>query len=301
MSRHSLNRTDRPFATYAERVEAGFALTRSEKLDTSSQLPFGYCCLALKPAKEPMATPYGHIFDREFILEHLVTQKKELLEKRADYEAQEKKKALQRKQDDDEETAKKLQEFDNQEKGAGALKEVSLTTSRTEFADKDKRKERDHNFWVCCDAPEAKPTDLQKESTTTKCPISGKKLRMKDLIPIDFEIADQKLLDTGGGRGMYCCALTKKPITHQKVVLIKPSGQVILESCVKDCVLPSMTCPVTSKKLQKSDIVPLVAGFTGFSAHNEVVATVFKQMRSGAQEAADRTGSLGCKGTVLAR
>ena len=92
--------------------------------------------------------------------------------------------------------------------------------------------------------------------------------------------------------------MTKKPLTHQKVCLLKPSGKVILEEAVTRLkVRETMVCPVTNKKLKdESDILMLVAGFTGFSAHNEVETKSFKLMRGAYQEAHDRTGSLGAKG-----
>ena len=99
------------------------------------------------------------------------------------------------------------------------------------------------------------------------------------------------------------CAVTRKPITHQKAVLLKPyvllahvyyvlvsnvvfvllkrwhavvecvlsrSGEVILESCLGDIVYPTMQCPITGKKLRKKDIIRLTPGGTAFSAHNKV-------------------------------
>ena len=62
--------------------EAGFSLTRKTQLGTNLQLPFGFCMLSLKPAKDPVATPYGHIFDREYIINWLATQKAELVKQR---------------------------------------------------------------------------------------------------------------------------------------------------------------------------------------------------------------------------
>merc|ERR1712187_531548 len=98
---------------------------------------------------------------------------------------------------------------------------------------------------------------------------SGKKLRVKALIPIKFEVTDQKMVDRGGDKGVFCCALSKKPITHQQAVLIKPSGHVVLESTLKEMVMKEMRCPISGKKLKgKEDILKLQMGGTGFQAHN---------------------------------
>ena len=53
------------------------------------------------------------------------------------------------------------------------------------------------------------------------------------------------------------------------------SGEVILESCVKQLVLPTMRCPLTGKRLKSKDIIKLTAGGTSYSAHNKVIATKY--------------------------
>merc|ERR1711865_109602 len=111
---------------------------------------------------------------------------------------------------------------------------------------------------------------------------SGKKLRAKDLITLKLEITDQKMHDEGGGRGVFCCAVSKHPITHQQAVVLKPSGIVVLESILADCVYKDMICPVTGKKLKKGkdDVVKIQQGGTGFSAHNDIEAKSFRFIRS---------------------
>merc|ERR1719263_1683095 len=145
----------------------------------------------------------------------------------------------------------------------------------------DKATQREGNFWIKETTQTAAPAELQKVDTTVRCPMSGKKLRVKDLIPVKFEVTDQKMMDRGGEKGVFCCAVSKHPITHQKAVLIKPSGVVVLESVVKDMVLKDLVCPITGKKLKgKEDLLNLQAGGTGFSAHNKTTAKAFSTIRS---------------------
>merc|ERR1712000_264326 len=106
-----------------------------------------------------------------------------------------------------------------------------------ELLNLDKSRQRANCFWIKETTQHAAPAELKKVDTTTRCPLSGKKLRVKDLIPVKFEITDQKMMDRGGDRGVFCCAVSKHPITHQQAVLIKPTGVVVLESVLKDCVL----------------------------------------------------------------
>eukprot|EP01138_Halocafeteria_seosinensis_P013334 gb/GECG01013620.1/.p1 GENE.gb/GECG01013620.1/~~gb/GECG01013620.1/.p1 ORF type:complete len:108 (+),score=11.19 gb/GECG01013620.1/:1-324(+) len=107
---------------------------------------------------------------------------------------------------------------------------------------------------------------------------------MSLLIVIVENVSDRNLLyhDQGGNHfeaGRYCCAVSKKEITNQKVVLLKPSGQVVLESVAKKTVYPEMRCPVTGKKLRDKDILPLVPGGTSFASHNEVNAESYRPGR----------------------
>lgn len=53
------------------------------------------------------------------------------------------------------------------------------------------------------------------------------------------------------------------------------SGEVILAELVKTLVEPNMRCPLTGKKLKKSDLIYLAAGGTSFSAHNKVTASKY--------------------------
>lgn len=67
------------------------------------------------------------------------------------------------------------------------------------------------SFWIPSKTPEAKEIILQKPDKTIYCPISGKPLKIKDLIPVKFtEIKDpddKKSLIVKQAR--YMC-----PITH---------------------------------------------------------------------------------------
>ena len=83
----------------------------------------------------------------------------------------------------------------------------------------NKRDLAQSSFWANTATRTAAPAPLKKVVVETKCPMSGKKLRVKDLIPIKFEVTDQKKFEQGGERGVFCCAVSKHPITHQQAVL----------------------------------------------------------------------------------
>lgn len=321
MPRKSQGVGDRHYYTNEERKLIGFVTTKKDVLGADAFLPFGYCCLSLKAPKDPVATPEGFIYDKEFILQYLMDQKKELTAQLEQFEYQERKKLTKKRMEEHAEATKDTRAFfeaeqrllskDSRHDAAvqmqGAEEEESKTDKFGLSAKGEKMRELIHidrqdfrkgSFWCAEETKTAKDAELKKPDTVPKCPMSGKKLRLKELIPLNLEVADEELLKQGGGRGMYRCAVSKKSITHQKVVVIKPTGVVLLEAMLKDCVYPTMTCPITSKKITKKDILNLQAGGTAFSAHNEVEAKKLQVIEPlGRNGAKGMTGHVGMKGT----
>mmetsp|Transcript_90582 Transcript_90582/g.194225 ORF Transcript_90582/g.194225 Transcript_90582/m.194225 type:complete len:322 (+) Transcript_90582:76-1041(+) len=307
MSRHSKHSNDRSFFSYKERVDAGFAGSRKEVLGSDCFLPFGHCALSLKCPKDPVVTPEGVLFDRECILECLLNQKLELQAQQKKYDEQERRKARKEQAAQQEADLQTIVDFQKADQGLlsqehrhkraldkaeegiyGAPDGPEKKLRPGEAMTIDKAAMREKSFWAASSTKTAAPTELKKVDVTSRCPMTGKKLRVKDLIPVKFEVTDQKMIDKGGDKGVFCCAVSKRPITHQQAVLIKPSGQVVLESCLKDCVLKDMICPVTGIKLKgPEDILKLQMGGTGFSAHNETQVKVFGLLRS--RQGDDRT------------
>lgn len=309
MSRHSKHSNDRQFFTAKERADAGYAVTKKDVLGGDCFLPFGHCCLSLKAPKDPVVTPDGFLFEREYILEYLLTQKLELQAEAKKFEEQEKRKANKLDVEKQKAELKVLQDFEKLDQGLlssdyrhkRALEKAEETVFGAPDDDKAKRQKKGQlltvnrvefaksSFWAAQNTQSAAVAELKKVDTTVKCPMSGKKLRAKDLISVKFEITDQKMMDRGGDKGVFCCAVSKHPITHQKAVLIKPSGIVVMESVLKDMVYKDMVCPITGKKLTKgkADVLALQAGGTGFAAHNDTTAKSFSSIRSRAGD--DRT------------
>mmetsp|Transcript_59033 Transcript_59033/g.140991 ORF Transcript_59033/g.140991 Transcript_59033/m.140991 type:complete len:321 (+) Transcript_59033:74-1036(+) len=303
MSRHSKHSNDRSFYTYKERVDAGFSISKKDVLGTDAFLPFGHCCLSLRPPKDAVATPDGHIYDKATILESLLQQRLDAQAENAKFEEQERKKAKVQARERLAAERKELEEFQNMDSGLScpdarhkrSVETAGLKAGEAESPEKrlrqgellqiDKSKQREKSFWAKECTPTAAQTEVKKVEVASKCPMTGKKLRVKDLIPVKFEIADEKMYEAGGGKGVFCCAVSKHPITHQQAYLIKPSGQVVLETVLKDIVMKEMRCPVTGVKLKgEQDWMKLQMGGTGFAAHNEVEAKSSSLLRSAAMD-----------------
>lgn len=305
------------FYSYNERKRAGYGYSNNEQISTDAFLPFGYCVLSCKVPKDPVASPQGHIFDREHVLEYILAKKSELALQANAYGSQEAMKAEKKRQEEAEEKLKELEEFNKLEHGLlssedrhhkADAKEVDRLIGTWDKSKPHMRKGElldrgkilpelvKGSFWAASATQTAEAKDKEKPDVV-RCPITGKKLRMKDLIPLKLEILNDKAHKAGGERGVFCCALSKRPIVHQQAVLLKPSGIVIEETMVKDCILPTMTCPITGIKLQKSDIMKLHKGDSGFSAHNETQVKKMNTIRSRGGDDRLRESTLGTKGT----
>lgn len=146
----------------------------------------------------------------------------------------------------------------------------------TEKVDKQKAL-KNSSFWLPMSAPAGAKTIVTKPERP-KSPFSGATLRLKDLTPLPLLPSGDDVSEKAKAikEGKYMCAMTKKDITHQAVVFLKPAGIVMLETAAKEVAYPTMTCPLSGKPFKKKDVIKLVTGGTGFASHNDVVATKYR-------------------------
>lgn len=103
--------------------------------------------------------------------------------------------------------------------------------------------------------------------------MSGKPLRIKDLIPVKFTVAagDDKSLITREVR--YKCAVTHDALGNSvPCAVLKNTGNVVTMDCVEKLIKKDMLCPFTGEKLKESDIVAIQRGGTGFSGSGVVLS-----------------------------
>eukprot|EP00187_Rhodella_violacea_P011588 CAMPEP_0184710700 /NCGR_PEP_ID=MMETSP0314-20130426/1463_1 /TAXON_ID=38298 /ORGANISM="Rhodella maculata, Strain CCMP 736" /LENGTH=98 /DNA_ID=CAMNT_0027172597 /DNA_START=103 /DNA_END=396 /DNA_ORIENTATION=+ len=77
MTRHSKNSTDGAVFTYHERQNMSGG-SRAQRLGSDSLRPPHHCALSLGAPRHPVVTPGGIVFEKEFILAHLLAQKKKI-------------------------------------------------------------------------------------------------------------------------------------------------------------------------------------------------------------------------------
>ena len=123
------------------------------------------------------------------------------------------------------------------------------------------------SFWLPSLQAETKGTELKAPGTKTKCPMPGKNLRIKDLIPVNFKLADQHSTQALVAREeRFVCALTDKALRNcVPCVLLRAPGRVITKEAFTRLVKPDMVDPISGERLKAKDIIPIKSSGTGFA------------------------------------
>ncbi|XP_069765229.1 nitric oxide synthase-interacting protein [Narcine bancroftii] len=277
MTRHGKNCTAGAVYTYYEKKKdtavSGYG-TQSLRLSKDAIKDFDCCCLSLQPCKDPVITPDGYIYEKEAILEYILHQKTEIAKKIKAYEKQKNAKKVEMAELAKAEKETKVKAFLEKESTI-VSKPLNPFSSRAGEAQAGsstkaiKQEEKDlPSFWIPSLTPEAKASTLSKPDKTIYCPMSGKPLKMKDLIPVNFLPVDDKLdrvqLITKQER--YICAVTRDALGNSvPCAVLRPSGAVVTMECVEKLIKPDMLDPISEMRLTEKDIIPIQRGGTGFA------------------------------------
>lgn len=253
--------------------------TQTTRLTTDSQLKFGDCCLQLEPAKDPVATPSGHIYSREAIVSYLLSKTQGIQEQKKQYEL--KISSIEQKQKNQQEQEDKKTKNKFILKDQGGIRQ-DISNHKSSINSKLKRKidietveEGRHvlkrtSYWLA-DSKSSTITTNKDESilpspppSRPSSPNSGQPLKLKDLIPLEFK--------KDNDNNITCC-VTGKNMSTQNVIVIKKTSQVMLKSSYDELVKgdkesssKNMICPITGKKFKEKDVISLVKASTGFAA-----------------------------------
>lgn len=276
MTRHGKNCTAGAVYTYHEKKKdtaaSGYG-TQSIRLGKDAIKDFDCCCLSLQPCKDPVVTADGFLYEKQAILEYILHQKTEIAKKMKAYEKQkqslkttdqsesksaEKEKVEKFKSSESNIVSKPINPFSKDEAKAEGTGDVSVAGSSKSLP----------SFWVPSLTPEAKPTLLKKPSKTVLCPMSGRPLRMNELVPVRFTPLDPSLerVKLLSRQERYVCAVTRDVLGNSvPCAVLRPSGSVVTLECVERLIRPDMTDPVGGAKLTERDIIVLQRGGTGFA------------------------------------
>ncbi|CAK9833320.1 Nitric oxide synthase-interacting protein homolog [Anthophora retusa] len=276
MTRHARNCTAGAVYTYHEKKKDATASgygTNTQRVGKDSVKDFDCCCLTLQPCRNPVITKDGFLFDKEAILEYVLTKKKEYVRKLREYEKQKQHEEEKCNEKTANEELQKLQKFLKGEKNIVSRSQIISEESTSSVSNMSNGKDKMlPSFWIPSKTPEAKEIVLQKPDKTIYCPISGNPLKIKDLIPVKFtevkDPDDRKSLIVKQAR--YMCPITHDILSNSvPCAVIRTTGDVVTMECVEKIIKKDWINPLDSTKLKESDIIPLQRGGTGYSAVND--------------------------------
>uniref|UniRef100_A0A8C9YTV8 Nitric oxide synthase-interacting protein n=1 Tax=Sander lucioperca TaxID=283035 RepID=A0A8C9YTV8_SANLU len=298
MTRHGKNCTAGAVYTYHEKKKdtaaSGYG-TQSIRLGKDAIKDFDCCCLSLQPCRDPVVTPDGFLYEKQAILEYICTRRRKL-RRGCFLQAYEKQKQVQKSSSQLESKSserERVELFKTRENSivskpinpftsglnrggdpgradsSSAAESSSSSSSSASSASSSSSSLSLPSFWVPCLTPEAKPTLLKKPSKTVLCPMSGRAIRMNELISVRFTPLDPSLdrvaLLTRQDR--YVCAVTRDVLGNSvPCAVLRHSGAVVTQECVDKLIKKDMIDPMTGDKLSDRDIIPLQRGGTGFAA-----------------------------------
>jgi nitric oxide synthase-interacting protein len=220
-----------------------------------------------------MITPEGYLYDKESVLEYIITKKNEVSRRLKEYEKEKKREVEELASAAHEDQLKQIESFKKQEnditvKGYQPKKAIAAPSISNVAPGMEGHVP---SFWIPSKTPEAKKSSIPKPDKTVYCPMSGNALKMKDLIPVKFteikDNGDKKSLIAKDAR--YCCPVTRDTLSNSiQCAVIRTSGDVVTMDCVEKIIKKDWLHPMTGEKLTEKDIIPLQRGGTGFSGTN---------------------------------
>lgn len=168
---------------------------------------------------------HGYLYDKEAILEYILHQKVENARKLKLYEEDLARTQSKSAEAESKSSKKVVDDFVKQQNSvASDLAPFKANSSEAGPSDTDvpNRNKWDpnqtklrQNFWIPENTPSAKDAVLTKPDQNVYCPISGKKLKIKDLLPVTFKlIDDSSSANLAAKKERYMCPLTFETLTN---------------------------------------------------------------------------------------
>ncbi|XP_064545641.1 nitric oxide synthase-interacting protein homolog [Drosophila montana] len=298
MTRHARNCTAGAVYTYNEKkrdaAESGYG-TNAKRLGKDSVKSFDCCSLTLQPCRNPVVTKDGYLFDKEAILQYIVTKKNEYSRRLKEYERLRRVEQNELAQEATDRQLERMEQFVNAGKPTTTPShKLNATVAKTTQLDArpstsaaaatgsrsissisnmaNGHEKKLPSFWLPSECPNAGAARAQKPDATIYCPVSQQPLRVKDLIDVKFTL----LKDGDNKRSLiakearYMCPITHDVLSNAVAcAVLRPTGDVVTMECVEKLIRKDMIHPLTDRKLKDKDIIPLQRGGTGYSTTND--------------------------------
>ncbi|TMW40483.1 hypothetical protein DOY81_014437, partial [Sarcophaga bullata] len=182
--------------TYNEKkkdaAESGYG-TNAQRLGKDSVKSFDCCSLALQPCRNPVVTKDGYLFDKEAILQYIITKKNEYSRKLKEYERLKKLEKNESSQEINRKRQECVEQFVKSGKPVNGSVEKPSTSRETKEESSISNMSNGYekklpSFWLPSECPNAGLAKAQKPDPTIYCPVSQKVLKAKDLIDVKFTL-----------------------------------------------------------------------------------------------------------------
>ncbi|KAG0143835.1 hypothetical protein CROQUDRAFT_660725 [Cronartium quercuum f. sp. fusiforme G11] len=307
MTRHGKNNTASSVFTHAERMMTGNG-TKKQRFTAHSMADFDSCRLCLHTAIDPRTDEEGHLFCHECILEHILSQKKDLKRQKLILERMHAEDAAQREVALTAARQRVLRDFERVQAGisSSTLKTVkadtvpirpeldqlaTLTTEAEWAALRDLEREaaaakraKLPNFWLPSLTPSAEPTRPGPTPTgqlKPLCRVSNRDgnnrphpIRLNTLLAVHFHAESSS--SGGSNSKQKCCGGCRKGFNkNTKMSVLKLCGHVVCLHCVTTLVKASVPhqCPSCDKEVEGT--IELEREGTGFAAGGLAEAAKF--------------------------
>ncbi|KAF3845708.1 hypothetical protein F7725_002786 [Dissostichus mawsoni] len=243
--------------------------TQSIRLGKDAIKDFDCCCLSLQPCQDPVMTPDGFLYEKQAILEYILHHKTETAKKMKAYEKQKQAQKSSSQLESKSEERERVERFKTKENSINPGGEKSRTNAAesSSSAPVASSSQSLPCFWVPSLTPQSKPTLLKKPSKTVLCPMSGRPIKMNELITVRFTALDPSL-DRVALLTRQVCVCSDQRRAWQQCSLHCPAalGAVVTQECVEKLIKKDMLDPLSGDKLSDRDLIPLQRGGTGFAA-----------------------------------
>ncbi|BES99900.1 Nitric oxide synthase interacting protein [Nesidiocoris tenuis] len=282
MTRHARNCTAGAVYTYHEKkkdAEASGYGTENRRIGKDSVKGFDCCCLTLQPCANPVITTDGFLFDKEAILQYIITKKNENSRKLKEFEKQKKKEEDELAELAEAERQTRISNFQKTESNIMSSSAQKASTSTSTIGKNltsvsnmvNGRDKQLPSFWIPSMTPKAKIKKLDKPENKVLCPMTGKPLRLKDLIDVKFTLVkdpdDKKSLIAKENR--YMCAVTHDILSNAvPCAVLRTTGDVVTVECIEKIIRKDMIHPLTGEKLEEKDFIFMQRGGTGYAQTN---------------------------------
>lgn len=228
--------------------------TVAKRVAGDSQYQLGDCALSLSTLKptdpsqttsEALCTASGYLYANDAILEYLLTQTKELKERRAAWERQQ-------EQAEQTETAtadkKRKAEFEASQK---LLKPAAKRVRPMDAAKADLKRT---SYWLADAQPDAVEAQLEEPPARPPSPHSQQPLKRKDLWPVQLQWNHD---------GALVCSVSDKVLHTQQIIVYWTSnsdkashpGKLVLKEVYDQMVAPDGVCPSSGRKIKQTRLL----------------------------------------------